>query len=119
MKIVINILIGLISLLALAAGVAKVMKAPEEVAFLQSFGLSELLIMVYGAVQMFGAILFAVPKARTVGALITMLAFGVSSILILASGNMLFGAVSLIPLALIVLVTWYTSKSCEDTKQAS
>lgn len=104
MKALTMVLVVLITLLSIAAGAAKVLQAPQEVAFLQSFGLSSPLIIAYGLVQLTGGILLAIPKTRKHGALVTISAFGLSSVFIFISGNYMFGVVSLIPVLLTGLI---------------
>ena len=48
MKIVSVLIIAIVALLSIAAGLAKVMQAPQEMEFLQSVGLSTVLIFVGG-----------------------------------------------------------------------
>lgn len=104
MKILNVVLVVLVALLSVAAGAAKVMLAPQEVEFLQSFGFTPSLIIGYGVVQVVGGTLLAIPKLRKVGAIVTALAFGVSTILIFIAGNAVFGLISLLPIILIGLV---------------
>lgn len=106
MKIVNMVLITIIALLSIAAGVAKVMAVPEEVQFLESFGFSVTLISAYGLCQILGGFLFALPKTRIVGAVITIAAFALSTVLIFISGNLTFGVVSIVPIALASMVVF-------------
>ena len=111
MKILNIVLIIVIVLLSIAAGIAKVMGAPQEVEFLQSFGFNSMLIMVYGVVQIVGGALLAVPKTIKVGAIITILAFLLSSVLIFISGNLIFGLVSLLPVLITGVIYWQSTKT--------
>lgn len=106
MKILNIILMVLLVVLSMAAGAAKVMGVPQEVQFLQGFGFSASLIMVYGVIQIAGGVLFAVPKTFNLGAWITILAFALSSVLIFISGNFIFAFASLLPIVLTVYVVW-------------
>ena len=111
MKILNIVLIIVIVLLSIAAGIAKVMEAPQEVEFLQSFGFSRMLIMVYGVVQIIGGVLLAFLKTIKLGAIITILAFLLSSVLIFISGNLIFGLVSLLPVLLTCVIFWQSNKA--------
>jgi hypothetical protein len=104
------ILIVLIALLSFLAGLAKVTHQPEEVKFLEGFGFNPTLILVYGLIQALGAVLLIFHKTKLVGALISFIAFSLSTVLIFASGNYIFGFISLIPIMLIILVVWMSKK---------
>jgi hypothetical protein len=109
-KILNIILVALITLLSIAAGVAKVLESPQEVEFLQGFGFTPLPIITFGLVQIVGGVLLAAPKTKKLGAIITILAFGVSTLLIFISGNSMFGLASMVPILLICVILWHSSK---------
>ena len=83
MKILKIIIISLVTLLCIAAGLAKVLQSEQEVAFLQSFGLSTALIVAFGMVQLGAGILLIFPKTRLFGAVLAITAFVTSTIMIL------------------------------------
>lgn len=100
MKTVSILIIAIVALLSVAAGLAKVMQAPQEVAFLQGFGLSTVVIVVFGLVQISGGVLLVPRKTRLPGAILATTALVVSTVLIFAGGNLVFGLVSMLPIAL-------------------
>lgn len=100
MRIINNLLIILISLLSIAAGLAKVMLAPQEVGFLQSFGLNNTAVITFGVIQILGGALLSHSKVRFYGAIITTIGFLISTALIFVSGDLIFGMVSLLPVIL-------------------
>ena len=100
MKTVNILIIVIIALLSIAAGAAKVMQAPEEMAFLQSVGLNKTLIIVFGVVQIAAGIMLAPGKTRFPGAVLAALAFAVSAVLLFVGGNLAFGLFSILPVAL-------------------
>ena len=106
MKFILIITIALVSLLSIAAGVAKVTLIPEEAEFLAQFGFSSILTMSFGAAQVLGGILLAIPATRFYGALVTAIAFAVSTVLLLAAGSIAFGGVSLLPVILAGLIAY-------------
>ena len=110
MRILNIVLIVIIVLLSIAAGSAKVMAVPEEVRFLERFGFSIALISAYGIGQILGGLLLALPKTRMIGAVITIVAFSISTVLIVVSGNVVFGLVSVVPIALTCFVVAQTRK---------
>lgn len=111
MKILNVIIVSLMSLLSISAGFAKIMQVPQEMTFLISFGLSTTTILIFGIVQVIGGLLLAIPKTRLVGATLIIIAFLLSTILVLLSGNLPFGLVSMLPLAATGWVIYQTLDS--------
>lgn len=100
MKILNRVMVAVIALLCIAAGVAKIIQAPEEVAFLQGFGLSINGIVAFGLLQVLAGVFITPPKTRLYGALLASFTFVVSTVFILMSGNVTFALVSMIPIVL-------------------
>ncbi len=98
----------IIALLSLAAGTAKIMQTPQEVEFLTGQGLSLNLIMAFGIIQILGGILLLVPKTKLIGAVISLIAFTASAILVFSSGNINFGVISMIPVAILIFMIYKT-----------
>lgn len=111
MRFVRVLIITIVVLLSVAAGLAKVMEAPQEVEFLQSVGLSTPLIILFGLIQIVAAVLLVSQKTRMVGASLAALAFAVSSVLIFVAGNLSFGLVSILPVLLACIIIYQTSKT--------
>lgn len=100
MKILNLLLISLLVLLSIAAGFAKILLVEQEVKFLQSFGFNELMIIAFGLVQICAGTLLIAHKTRLFGALLAILSFLFSTILLFFSGDILFALVSIIPIVL-------------------
>lgn len=111
MKIVNIVLIILISLLSVAAGLAKVMQVPQEMEFLTGFGLSTSAILTFGVVQVLGGVLLAIPRFRLSGAILIIIAFLLSAILVFLGGNLSFGFVSILPVAATGWILYQNSNS--------
>ncbi len=111
MKIVNILIIAVVALLSIAAGLAKIMQAEQEMQFLQNFGLSSGLIIAFGVAQIVGGVLLIPPKTRMGGAVLAALALGVSTILIFVSGNLVFGFISTIPFALACLIVYQSART--------
>lgn len=109
MKIVRLLLIVIVALLSIAAGAAKVIQAPQEMEFLQGFGLSTLSIIVFGLVQILAGVLLAPQKTRISGATLAIIAFAVSTILIFKGGNFAFALFSILPIVLSIIVVYQTA----------
>ena len=105
MKLAMTSLAVLIGLLSIAAGGAKVTLVPEEAEFLAQFGFSDLTTRVFGSFQILGGLLSILPATRVFGLLLSATGFAVSAVLIFSSGNVVFGSVSLIPIALALVVS--------------
>ena len=107
-------LLVIVALLSCAAGIAKIMRVPEELEFLQQFGFSDLAIIVFGIVQLLSGILLLITKTRLIGALTALLAFALSAGLVFASGNIPFALFSLLP----VVATAFISYQFRPSQQA-
>ena len=93
-------LLIIIVLLSIAAGIPKTMQMPQELEFLRAIGFSPIVVSLLGIVQIIGGLLFAYPKWRFAGAVITATAFLVSTIALFAIGNESFGTISVLPVLL-------------------
>jgi len=85
MKILRIIILVIVTLLSLAAGLAKVMQVPQEAAV-------------------------AIPKTRNIGAIVTAVIFLISAIMIFMNGQVGFGLFSLLPTALAGSVLLFPAK---------
>lgn len=111
MKIAITILTVLIGLLSIAAGAAKIALVPEEVSFLSQFGFNSGLTIAFGVTQVLGGLLLVVPATRFFGALVSGLAFALSTVLLFADGNLAFAGISAIPVGLAAFVAYQSKLS--------
>ena len=109
MKIINVLLVAILAILSVAAGIAKVMQAPQEMEFLQGLGLSSTLIVVFGMAQIAAGLLLAPLKTRTFGAVLAAAALAVSTVLIFVSGNVAFGFVSTLPIVVAGAVIYQSS----------
>ena len=110
MKIVNILIIAIIVILSIAAGLAKVMQTQQEMEFLQGVGLSTALIVAFGLIQILGGVLLIPRKTRLAGAVLVTSAFVVSTVLILIGGNLAFGLVSIIPIALASVIIYQSAR---------
>ena len=98
-----TILIVVIVTMGFGAGMAKILVLPNEVEFFSKVGLNEAMLITFGSFQLLGSILFIPSKTRIAGGLLLTLLFGISSILIIRTGSIVFGVFSLLPILLIIL----------------
>ena len=115
MKIVNILIIAIIVVLSIAAGLAKVMQTQQEMEFLQGFGLSSALIVSFGLVQILGGVLLVPQKTRLAGAVLATSALVVSTVLIFVGGNLAFGLVSILPIALACVIIYQSARNTDDT----
>lgn len=103
-------------LLGTSAGVAKILKVPEELAFFQAVGLGELIVLLFGTVQLVGAILLIFRRTRLAGALVSAVTYLGSAIMIFVSGAIGFGTISLLPILMSGWIGWDSAKGdpCGD-----
>lgn len=114
MKIVYLLVLLIIALLSIAAGLAKVMQAPQEMEFLQGLGLSPLLIMIFGLAQIAGGLLLGPTKTRLAGAVLVTLAFALSAVLLVLAGNVPFALISVIPVLLAAFIVYQAKKASPE-----
>ena len=115
MKIVSSMIIVIIALLSILAGLAKVLQTQQEMEFLQGLGLSPALIIVFGVVQIVAGVLLLLTKTRMLGAVLATLAFTVSAVLIFIGGNLSFGLLSTIPIALAGFIIYQSARTTQNT----
>ena len=114
LKIVNILIIVIVALLSIAAGLAKVLQTQQEMEFLQSFGLSSALIVAFGLVQIMGGVLLVSQKTRLLGAVLAASALVVSTVLIFVTGNLIFGLVSMLPIALACVIIYQSARTTAD-----
>lgn len=100
MKILRIAILAIVSLLSVAAGLAKVMRVPQEASFFEGLGLSLGLMIALGGLQLVGGVLVIFPKSRKLGAILAAIAFLMSAIMVFMNGQIGFGLFSLLPAAL-------------------
>ena len=93
----------LLVLLGGAAGFAKVTQAPPEVAFFAGLGLGAMVVVVFGVLQIAGALSLIFTKTRFIGAILLDVTFGLSVVMILMTGQIGFALVSVVP---VLMASW-------------
>ena len=108
MKIVFNIVLVVLVLLALLSGAAKVALTPQEVSFFGQYGFTSPLIIAFGVVQLVGGALMPFPKTRFVGAALVAVTFLVSLVLLFLDGSIPAGVVTTV---MLFLLGWVMKRS--------
>ncbi len=104
MKIAIKIIIGLLVFLAISSGITKIMLMPQDLDFFGKYGFNNLMLIIFGVIQVVGGILMVILKTRVYGAITVIVTFGISLILLILEGNYAVSAVTLIAMGLLVVV---------------
>ena len=104
MKYAYWLVLGLLVLMSLAAGGAKLAAMPQEVAFFADAGIDAKWLLPLGLVQIVAGLLAILPRTRSLGAASMALGFLISSAVIFMTGNIGFGLVSLLPVLLSGLI---------------
>jgi predicted MFS family arabinose efflux permease len=77
--------------------------------FLQRVGLSSALIVAFGLVQKLDGVLLVPRRTRMFGAVLAALTFVASTVLIFVGGNLAFGLVSMLPIALACVIIYQSA----------
>ena len=110
----------LLALLGVAAGIAKMLETPQEIAFFQEqMGFSAEAIMAFGLLQFVAGVMLVFKKTRMVGAALLGITLLLSSVVIFMAGETAFGLVSLIPVLMADLVIWFEIKARKTPQLAS
>ena len=118
MKIIFSILLAILTVLAIASGIAKITLMQNDVEFFGRYGFSAPLLIAFGVSQLIGGALLPWKGTRFAGATITACTFLVSLVLLLIDGNMPVSSVTAIATILLFLVmklSWpFRSKDLTD-----
>lgn len=87
MKTVSKIVLVILILLAALSGFTKVALMEQDVEFFGRYGFSNSMLMVFGLVQIAGAVLMILRKTRFVGATIVAITFLISLVVLVLDGN--------------------------------
>jgi len=104
------LLIGLIVLLCITAGATKVMRTPEEMAFLQGFSFSANMVTIFGLIQLAGGAMLLKRKFRTYGGILALSTFTFSSLLLFKDNNLTFALLSLLPIVFTLVLIIHSVK---------
>ena len=87
MKAVSTIILAVVTLLAVSSGITKILLMQQEVDFFGKYGFSNLMLIIYGLVQLLGGLLLVFARTRFVGAAVVAVSFLVSLAVLLIDGN--------------------------------
>jgi hypothetical protein len=104
MKTVLSILIAVLTILAIASGLAKITLMQNDVDFFGRYGFSAPMLIAFGAAQLIGGILMPWKKTRFAGATVVAGTFLVSLAILLIDGNVPVTVVTAIATLLLFVV---------------
>lgn len=105
MAFVRSAILVLLIALALAAGAAKILKMPQEIAFFsEAIGMNATAVAGLGVVQALSGLLLMFARTRLIGAILLDVTLFFSAVVVFLSGNIPFGLISLVPVILTSLL---------------
>ena len=104
MKIFLNLVIVILTFLALSSGVTKVLLMQQEIEFFGGSGFTNPIIVSFGIVQILGGVLLAIQRTRILGSAVVAVTFLISAVLLAKAGNIPVAVVTTVCIALLGLV---------------
>lgn len=104
MKIILNIILAILVLLAISSGVTKILLMQQDVEFFGQYGFTNSVLIAYGVVQLIGGLLLVLPKTRVVGAIVVAITFLISLVILVMAGNIPVAIITLVCIILLGLV---------------
>ncbi|MCF6193117.1 MAG: DoxX family protein [Kangiellaceae bacterium] len=104
MKTVLQINLVILVLLAISSGVTKIMLMPQEVQFFGSVGFSNLMLIIFGVSQVVGGLMLVLSKTRLIGAIIIVITFIISAVVLFMSENIVVAIITCFTLFMLSLV---------------
>ncbi len=114
MKILFNIVLIALVLLAVSSGITKIMLMQQDVEFFGRFGFSNPILMIFGGIQLIGGILLAIPKTRIIGAIVVAITFVVSAVVLFMAGKIPIALITLVCVLLLAIVAKVGMKKKRD-----
>ena len=104
MKVVYMIILVVLILLAVSSGATKILLMQQDVDFFGKYGFSDLILVIYGLMQVIGGLLLVFTRTRFVGAAIVAVTFLISLVVILMEGNIPVGIITVIAILLLGVI---------------
>lgn len=114
MKIVFNVVLAALVLLAVSSGVTKIMLMQQDVEFFGRYGFTDLLLIAFGCSQLVGGVLLAIPKTRVVGAIVVAITFVISAGVLFMAGKIPIALVTLVCVLLLVAIATVAIRKKQD-----
>ncbi len=104
MKILLQINLIVLALLAISSGITKIMLMPQEVEFFGGIGFSHLILIIFGASQVIGGLMLALSKTRLIGAIIVAITFIISAVALFISENFMIAIITCFTLLMLSVI---------------
>lgn len=104
MRIAFAVLLAILTFLAVASGMTKILLMQQDVEFFGRYGFTNPALIAFGLVQLIGGILLPFKKTRFSGAAIVASTFLASLVILLMDGNIPISIVTLIATLLLFLI---------------
>lgn len=104
MRIASAVLLAILTFLAVASGMTKILLMQQDVEFFGRYGFTNPALIAFGLVQLIGGILLPFKKTRFSGAAIVASTFLASLVILLMDGNIPISIVTLIATLLLFLI---------------
>jgi uncharacterized membrane protein YphA (DoxX/SURF4 family) len=104
MKIVFNVVMLVLVLLAVSSGVTKISLMQQDVEFFGRYGFTDPLLIAFGCAQLVGGVLLAIPKTRLIGAIVVAITFVISAGVLFMEGKIPITLVTLVCVLLLALI---------------
>lgn len=114
MKILFNVILAILVLLAVSSGITKIILMQQDVEFFGKYGFTNPVLITYGAAQLLGGILLILPKSRIIGAAIVAITFLISAVVLAMEGNI---PVTIVTLVCVLLLGVIIKQSLNKTIQ--
>ncbi len=115
MRIAARDVVAVLVLLSMVSGAAKALLVPEDVEFFGRYGFGTMALIGFGALQLVGGLLMVFARTRVPGSSLVAITFLVSSALLLHSGSLAMGTVSLLVTALVGAVAFQSLRTGANT----
>ena len=99
-----KVILGILIFLSVSSGVTKIMLMPQETEFFGKYGFNNLLLITFGVSQVLGGALMVIQKMRIYGAILVIITFGISLLLLMLESNYAVSVITLIAMALLGVV---------------
>lgn len=108
----------LLVLLSISSGITKLIQLPEEMEIFRTAGFADVLILIFGALQLVGGTLLIFSVTRVIGALIMTITFSVATWVLFQNGLKTFAfiSISFIGLAVYQFVDKLSAKDLRNIK---
>ena len=104
MRIFYYVVLAILVFLAVSSGVTKAMLMERDVVFFGQYGFTNPILIAFGIVHIVGGVLLAIPKTRTIGAIIVGIAFLISAVVLILAGDIPVTVVTIVAVLLLVFV---------------